>query len=257
MARSGSSTSGRGATPRAIAPGQLALDRARRPTGHGGWRPGAGRPRGRTKVPHLTRPRFAARYPQHVTLRLVAGLGSLRRHHLVARIHASIAAAHRDDFRVVHFAILANHIHLVVETSDAMSLARRMQGLAIRIARTTNRALVRRGRLFAERYHARALRTPREVRNALAYVLHNARGHAAERNQRLSTRWIDPCSSGPWFADWRASPSHPPPWLVALRRRPDPTRPARTWLLTTGWRRHGAIALDERGPPAPRSSPVA
>ncbi|MCE9578478.1 MAG: hypothetical protein K8W52_35455 [Deltaproteobacteria bacterium] len=224
--------------------------------GHGGWRPGAGRPRGRTRVPHLTRPRFAARYPQHVTLRLITGLPSLRRHHLVARLRRSIASAHRDDFRVVHFAVLANHLHLVVEATDAITLARRMQGLAIRIARTTNRALARRGRVFAERYHARALRTPREVRHALAYVLHNARGHAAARDQRLSSTWIDPCSSGPWFADWRTAPAHPPPWLVALRRQPDPTRPARTWLLATGWRRHGAIALDERGPPRPEVRPA-
>ena len=222
---------------------------ARRPTGRGGWRPGAGRPRGRTKVPHETRPRFAARYPQHVTLRFLPGRASLRRHHLVARIHGAIAAAHRDDFRVVHFAILSNHLHFVVETTDAPTLARRMQGLAIRIARTTNRGLARRGRLFAERYHARALRTPRQVRNVIAYVLHNARKHAAERGERLSPTWIDPCSSGPWFADWQACPSRPPPWLVSLRRQPDPTRPAHTWLLRIGWRRHGQIALDERGPP--------
>ncbi|MCE9577247.1 MAG: transposase [Deltaproteobacteria bacterium] len=250
MAGTGKVRSRRGATPRATATAtaQLALDLARRPTGHGGWRPGAGRPRGRTRVPHLTRPPCAARHPQHVTLRLVAGLPSLRRHHLVARIRASIAAAHRDDFRVVHFAVLANHVHLVTEASGAASLARGMQGLAIRIARTVNRGLARRGRLFAERYHARALRTPREVRNALAYVLHNARGHAAARSQRLAATWIDPCSSGPWFEDWRRAPA-PPPWLRDLRRRPCPTAPARTWLLTTGWRRHGAIALDERGPP--------
>ncbi len=184
-----------------------------------------------------------------MTLRLIAQLPSLRRHHLVARIRASIAAAHRDDFRVVHFAVLANHVHLVTEASGAASLARGMQGLAIRVARTVNRRLARRGQVFAERYHARALRTPREVRNALAYVLHNARGHAAARRQRLAATWIDPCSSGPWFEDWRHTPA-PPPWLRDLRRRPCPTAPARTWLLSTGWRRHGAIALDERGPPA-------
>ena len=33
-------------------PIQLTLDSARRPTGRGGWRPGAGRPRGRTRVAH-------------------------------------------------------------------------------------------------------------------------------------------------------------------------------------------------------------
>jgi hypothetical protein len=173
----------------------------------------------------------------------------MRRGASVTRVTAAIAAAQRAEFRVVHFAILSNHVHLVIEASGAPALARGMQGLAIRVARATNRALGRRGRVFADRYHARGLRTPREVRNVLAYVLHNARGHAAARGQRLASTWIDPCSSGPWFADWAGSPSQPPPWLSALRRRPAPTRPAQTWLLATGWRKHGPIALDERGPP--------
>ena len=61
-------------------PVQLTLDSARRPTGRGGWRPGAGRPRGRTRVAHTTRERLAPRFPIHVTLRLREGLGSVRRH---------------------------------------------------------------------------------------------------------------------------------------------------------------------------------
>lgn len=183
-----------------------------------------------------------------MTLRVLPGLASLRGAQLVARLREAIARGHRDDFRVVHFAILANHAHLVVEAAGAPALARGVQGLAIRIARAVNRTCARRGRVFAERYHARGLRTPREVRNVVAYVLHNARGHAARREVRLSARWIDPCSSGPWFEDWLDQPSSPPPWLCAIRRRPAPTRPAQTWLLTIGWRQHGRIRLDERGP---------
>jgi hypothetical protein len=48
-----------------------------------------------------------------------------------------------------------------------------VRGLAIRVARAVNRALGRRGRVFADRYHARALTTPRAVRHALVYVLMN------------------------------------------------------------------------------------
>ena len=101
--------------PRSASPSQLTLDHARRPTGHGGWRPGAGRPRGRTKRAHTTREAFAARYPQHVTLRVVEGLGSLRRGGTMRVIRDAIEAGSRGDrFRVVHFNVLANHIHLLI-----------------------------------------------------------------------------------------------------------------------------------------------
>src|SRR5437879_4806944 len=48
---------------------------------------------------------------------------------------------------------------------------------AIRVARAVNRALNRRGAVWTDRYHARALTSPRAVRNALVYVLMNRRKH--------------------------------------------------------------------------------
>jgi len=68
---------------------------------------------------------------------------------------------------VLQFSVQRDHIHLLVEAPDGRALSRGLQGLAIRIAKGVNRILGRRGRVWADRFHARALRTPREVRNAL------------------------------------------------------------------------------------------
>jgi hypothetical protein len=113
------------------------------------------------------------------------------------------------------------------------------QGIEVRLARRLNSALIRRGKLFAHRYHARYLETPREVRNCLRYVLLNRKHHAAE--QRFAKYWIDPHSSAPWFDGW-AEP-------IRREHRADeqaPTASATTWLLRTGWRRQGPLAFDER-----------
>jgi REP element-mobilizing transposase RayT len=285
---------------------QLTLESARKPTGHGGWRPGAGRPRGRKTVSHDARERFAARHPLHITLRIRPGVQSLRRGKVCATVRAALTAGgHKPTFRVVEFNVLSNHLHLLVEADGLVSLARGMQGLQVRLARRINRLLGRTGSLFASRYHARALRTPREVRNALRYVLLNARHHAAERGRQLARDWIDPYSSAPWFAGCHSGPRSrgheclgvghpcpprargqaclgeghpcpprsrghecwlgpprsrqhdcpgslgpprsrghacpPPDWLAFLQRQPRPTATARTWLLATGWRRHGLL----------------
>jgi hypothetical protein len=110
---------------------------------------------------------------------------------------------------------------MLVEADGRESLSRGMQGLAIRMARALNRAWTRTGKVFADRYHAHVLRTPREVRNALAYVLGNARKHGARLLEA-----IDPFSSAAWFESWSDSA---------------PVARARTWLLRVGWRRRGAI----------------
>lgn len=145
---------------------------------HGGARRGAGRkPNGvRARVSHRSRGVLAARFPVLVTLKVASGQPSLRRAHARELVFAALAAAReRHGMRVVHFSVQANHLHALVEASDARALARGMQGLAVRIARALNRLWGRSGRLWCDRFHSRVLRTPREARNALVYVLHNAR----------------------------------------------------------------------------------
>jgi hypothetical protein len=143
-------------------------------------------------------------------------------------------------FRMTHFSVQSNHIHLICEARDEVVLAHGMQGLAVRIARRLNRVAERRGKVFATRYHARALTTPREVRHALVYVYGNARKHwPADRPPPRD--WVDPCSSAPWFDGW-VRPIRLP-W--AQREGATPVATAASWLLTTGWRRHGRLAFDE------------
>jgi len=67
--------------------------------------------------------------------------------------------------------VQVNHVHVLVEADGSTALARGVQGLSIRLAKAINRVLGRRGRVWADRFHARALRTPREVRNGLVYVI--------------------------------------------------------------------------------------
>jgi hypothetical protein len=105
------------------------------------------------------------------------------------------------------------------------------------LARALNKLWNRKGSVFGDRYHARTLRTPREVRSALLYVLQNARHHG------MRVRGIDPCSSGAWFDGWAQK--------VAAPARPQAAAAAQTWLLRVGWRRHGLIRLDEE----PRRAP--
>jgi REP element-mobilizing transposase RayT len=182
----------------------------------------------------------------HVTWRIAEGVRSLRREAVLEVVRDRLARfANRDDFRVVEFNVLGNHMHLVVEASGKRALARAMQGLAVRLARAINKILGRTGKLFKERYHARVLRKPLHVRNTLRYVLLNARHHAAERGEKLARYWVDPFSSAPWFDGWKEPIKNDADWLTRLRRRPRPTATPRSWLLTTGWRKHGLLAFDE------------
>ncbi len=125
--------------------------------------PRRGRPAKHERVPHLPR-EVKARYPLHVTLRMlphVWRLRSRRCHSVLER--AFYAGCDRFDTRIVHYSVQHNHVHLVAETADARALARGIQGLAIRMAKGLNGVMHRDGQVFGDRYHARPLRTPTEV----------------------------------------------------------------------------------------------
>jgi putative transposase len=198
----------------------------------GGARRGAGRKpkNGRAGVPHLRRPDLSRRHPIHVTVRLRAGLPNLRYDAARRALERCFrAGADRFGFRLVHHSIQGNHLHFIAEAQDRDALARGMRGLMVRVARRLNSIWRRCGAVVAERYHSRALATPREVRNALVYVLHNARHHG------LRASGIDPFSSGSSFDGW-ATP---------ISISPGPGVAPRTWLLDVGWKRHGLVRLEE------------
>lgn len=199
----------------------------------GGKRKGAGRkPKGeRAGVPHAKRPPLAARFPVHVTLKLEPGLPSLRRKEPFQVVRRAFAASDRFGLRLVHHSVQTNHLHLLVEAENARALSRGMKGLGVRIARALNALWRRTGRVLHDRYHARILRTPREVRNALRYVLTNVHKHGLR-----ILGGPDPFSSGADFDGWRESPA-----MCAVSSQKIFGR-ARTWLLRVGWRRHGLLS---------------
>jgi len=213
---------------------------------HGGRRKGAGRkPTGNAGVSHHQRTALAARFPVHVTVKLQRGLPRLRRREeyaaLRAAFHAGCAGVkQRGSFRLCHYAVLNDHLHFLVEAHDRTSLSRGLQGLLVRIARTLNKLWSRRGKVFADRYHDRILRTPREVRNAIRYVLANGKKHAAEGREVAVPQAIDTFTSAPWFDGFRETVT-----VRGIEAMPRPVTDSRTWMLTLGWRRHGLLSVHE------------
>jgi REP-associated tyrosine transposase len=181
---------------------------------HGGRRKGAGRPAGE-RVTHHARPSFDRVTPAHVTLRVNDAVPSLRSSRRFQAIRTCFAAARgKFGLRLVHFSVLSNHLHLIVEADDSESLSRGMQGLCIRLAKALNRLLGRAGRLFADHYHSHLLRTPTEVLSSIKYVQNSAERHYGE--------------PGP---DWCSSTAPDAKAILAE---------AKGWLLKAGWKLGGA-----------------
>jgi putative transposase len=193
----------------------------------GGRRKGAGRPpNGKTAmVSHLKRPAFEKVTPAHVTLRIANDIPSLRSSRRFQLIKDCFAKAQKKkpEMRLVEFTVLSNHLHLIVEADTSRALSRGVQGLCVRLARALNLALKRVGRVFADHFHSRLLRSPTTLVNAIRYVLNNAEHHYREPGVDF---FSSEASGAPiaephgWLlqSGWARAPTHLLPRLLRLSR---------------------------------------
>jgi REP element-mobilizing transposase RayT len=175
-------------------------------------------------VRHRARAVHRKHVPTHVTLRRAKGLPSLRAERMFRVVREAIRDTQRDGFRIVHFSVQADHVHMIIEADDAALLTKGMRSFAIRVALRVNRQVFdrRHGKVWGDRYHRHDLASPSAVRNALVYVLSNHLKHG-----EYDVGLIDPLSSGPGFKGWMRD--------IPPLRDPTPAVPAVTWLLDEGW----------------------
>jgi REP element-mobilizing transposase RayT len=219
----------------------------------GGKRRGAGRPPkgSRAGAPHRKRPFLHARYPVHVSLRVVGEVGNLRRRCVYQAIReATLTTARREDFRIVQVSIQRTHVHLLVEANDKAALAMGLQGFQISAAKHLNAAISkgqpgprRRGTVFPDRYHAEIITSPTQARHALSYVMNNWRKHQEDLAAPMSSWTLDWFSSAAMFPDWAEYGDEPFLWRGPPTYDPLIVYQPRTWLLREGWKKSGTISV--------------
>ncbi len=221
-----------------MAANQLGLFSKRPKDRRGGRRAGAGRPKSASSgESHRARPSLSRHHPVHVTVRLLPHMRNLRARKIYKMVHRAFCHACTRFFRIVHYSVQGNHIHLICEAANKRALARGMQGFKIRVGKGLNGIMGRTGSVFADRYHAEQITSPRYARHALCYVLNNARRHSDRTHDReaMQRTFVDPCSSAAYFDGWkRENRKYVPPPGGGAKPVAAPT----TWLLTEGWRKH-------------------
>ena len=232
----------------------------------GGKRRGAGRkPNGeRAGEPHVRRESFKASEPLHISFKVLPGVELRKMDMYRALRKATITLGRRDNVRIVHISVQSSHVHLIVEADGKTALSRGMQAFKISAAKWINRAITERtgdrriGPVFADRYHVEIIRSPRQARHALAYVLNNWRRHREDavagfeaRGQGRPEPMVDRFSSGIRFDGWKQR-AHVGPWPIHEGDEELSVWKPRTWLLTTGWRRYGLISCYEIPVPVKR-----
>ena len=217
----------------------------------GGTRAGAGRPaKGLHGIRHDARTRVTPSAPLHVVVRTTQRVGNLRRPDVYAAIRAATTVAARHaELHIVHLSIQRTHLHLIVEAASGPALTKGLRSFQISAAMQINGVLSARrsaashGSVF-ERYHARSLATPRQVRACLSYVLNNWRHHDEHRKPSAAHWLVDKYSSAIAFDGWKELGAGGR-FTAPADHAPLTVWPPRCWLLRVGWTRYGLVAIRE------------
>ncbi len=84
----------------------------------------------------------------------------------------AIINARKHGLRILHYSMQSNHLHFIIEAGSNETLSRGMRSLTITFAKG-----LRKGKVQLGRYHLHVLRSIRETRNAIEYVLFNQQKH--------------------------------------------------------------------------------
>src|SRR5882672_1127751 len=116
-------------------------------------RRGPGRPKKPGSVSHAARPELTVNETLLITLKVKRGLPNLRSGGRFRAVRGALRDFRDIDFeeegaiegfRLVHFAVLGDHIHLVVEADSKSALSRGMQKLTMSVSRRLNALSVHR-----------------------------------------------------------------------------------------------------------------
>jgi REP element-mobilizing transposase RayT len=199
----------------------------------------------------------------HAVLRVVKPVGWLRngKAHRAIRLALACVLDFTTRFRLVHYSLQDDHLHLVCEAEDKAALAAGLKSFQISAAKQLNRELTRRGarrrrgKVFEDRYHVEVITSVAQTKHTLNYVLNNWRKHRKDRTTvGLFDGKIDPYSSGISYFEWkeRTLPyfTFPPGW-EHLTSNPQ------SWLLNTGYKLGPPLSVySVPGPQAKRSAPL-
>lgn len=204
--------------------------------GWGGKRSGAGRPNKSQTVNHMKRTEVNFKVPLMITMKLKPGLKGLRTKKMLKKFEQCGKEVKKFGLHILHFSIESNHIHFKAEARDNQSLGSGTKSLGARLGKAVRKEIGGKGSVFAGRYHLKALKTPTETRNAMAYVLLNQSKHQKRHP------YPDEFSSAIHFYDWKAllGKNIGPVlanWKMRKKPLPDYLSEPRSWLAREGWRK--------------------
>lgn len=126
-------------------------------------------------IRHTPREVISKPSPLHLTVKLKRA--DIQNKVVLRILKHAIYRSRLQGVRVVHFSLEHDHVHLYVECGNNFVLGKAMKAFGVTFVRGINKFKRSKGQLYKYRYHLRILKSAREVKNVINYILKNGIKH--------------------------------------------------------------------------------
>lgn len=139
---------------------------------------GAGRPAFNDRgIRHTSRPTLKKMSSLHLTIKVNRNKAEIKNKKVLKLLKHSIANARRQELKVIHFALEYDHVHLLIEAEDNVTLGKGMMSLGVTLAKGINRLKKLKGSVYKHRYHFRHITSSRQLKAVMNYIFSNGLKH--------------------------------------------------------------------------------
>lgn len=109
----------------------------------------------------------------HLTIKIERAKAGLKNKSVLSLLHKAIKKARLAGLAIIHYTLEYDHVHLLAEVRDNQTLGKGMQSFGITFSKGINKLQAAKGKVFKTRYHLRKLKSSKEIKNVVGYILGN------------------------------------------------------------------------------------
>lgn len=126
-------------------------------------------------IRHTSREEIFKPSPLHLTVKLKRA--DIQNKVVLRILKHAIYRSRLQGLRVIHFSLEHNHVHLYAECESNFVLGKAMKAFGVTFVRRVNKLKKIKGQLYKYRYHLRVLKSARDAKNVINYILKNGIKH--------------------------------------------------------------------------------
>lgn len=133
-------------------------------------------------IRHTSRPKISRPTSLHLTIKVKSIKANIKNKIILHMLKRAILNARRQGLKVIHFSLEYDHVHLLIEADNNLTLGKGMKALGVTLAKRINKFRGLKGAVYKHRYHFRRVGSSAQLKKVMNYIFSNGVKHGTSKS---------------------------------------------------------------------------